>query len=153
MSGEPTSVPQIIRASIYFVPTITKHWSECFTCILFIPHPTLYFSHQGSDSKEFAYNAGDLGLVPGSGRSLEEGMATHSRILAWRIPWTEEPRGLQSMGSKKVGHDWVTNTSLQHYTVISVAYYIPFSDETTCGTQEWRKFPKVTWAVNSTTIL
>ena len=35
---------------------------------------------------------------------LEKGMATHSSILAWRISWTEEPGGLQSMGSKKVGH-------------------------------------------------
>ena len=37
---------------------------------------------------------------------LEEGMATHSSILAWRIPWTEEPGGLQFMGSQRVGHDW-----------------------------------------------
>ena len=36
---------------------------------------------------------------------LEKGMATHSSILAWRIPWTEEPDGLQSMGSQRVGHD------------------------------------------------
>ena len=36
---------------------------------------------------------------------LEEGMAVHSNILAWRIPWTEEPGGLQSMGSQWVGHD------------------------------------------------
>ena len=36
---------------------------------------------------------------------LEEGMATHSSILAWRIPWTEEPGGLQSIGSQKVGHN------------------------------------------------
>ena len=36
---------------------------------------------------------------------LEEGMTTHSSILAWRIPWTEEPGGLQSMGSQRVGHD------------------------------------------------
>ena len=36
---------------------------------------------------------------------LEEGMATHSRILAWRIPWTEEPGGLQSMGLHRIGHD------------------------------------------------
>ena len=36
---------------------------------------------------------------------LEEGMATHSSILAWRIPWTEEPSRLQSMGSQRVGHD------------------------------------------------
>ena len=37
--------------------------------------------------------------------SLEKGMATHSSILAWRIPWTEEPGGLQSMGSQTVGHN------------------------------------------------
>ena len=36
---------------------------------------------------------------------LEKGMATHSSILAWEIPWSEEPGGLQSMGSQKVGHD------------------------------------------------
>ena len=42
---------------------------------------------------------------------LGKGMATHSSILAWRIPWTEERGGLQSMGSQRVGHDWGTNTS------------------------------------------
>ena len=36
---------------------------------------------------------------------LEEEMAIHSSILAWRIPWTKEPRGLQSMGTQRVGHD------------------------------------------------
>ena len=41
---------------------------------------------------------------------LEKGMATLSSILAWRIPWTEEPGELQSLGSQRVGHDWVTNT-------------------------------------------
>ena len=48
---------------------------------------------------------------------LEEGMATHSSILAWRIPWTEEPGGLQSMGSQRVGHNWATkhSTSLQKH--------------------------------------
>ena len=43
---------------------------------------------------------------------LEKEMATHSNILAWRIPWAEEPGRLQSMGSKRVGHDWVTSLSL-----------------------------------------
>ena len=42
---------------------------------------------------------------------LEKGMAIHSNTLAWRIPWTEEPGGLQSMGSQRVGHDWATNTT------------------------------------------
>ena len=41
---------------------------------------------------------------------VEKEMATHSSILAWRIPWTEEPSGLQSMGSQRVGHDWATIT-------------------------------------------
>ena len=39
---------------------------------------------------------------------LEKEMTTHSSILAWRIPWTEKPGGLQSMGSQRVGHDWAT---------------------------------------------
>jgi len=47
----------------------------------------------------------DMLLIPGLGRSLEKEMATHSSTLAWRIPWTEEPGGLQSMGSQRVGHD------------------------------------------------
>ena len=59
----------------------------------------------GSDGKESACNEGDLGLIPGSGRSLEKGMATHSSILSWRIPWTEKPHGLQSTGSQRVRHD------------------------------------------------
>ena len=41
----------------------------------------------------------------GQEEPLEKEMATHSSILAWRIPWTEEPDGLQSMGSQRVGHD------------------------------------------------
>ena len=99
----------------------------------------------GSADKESTCDAGDLGSIPGSGRSAEEGigytlqyswaslvaqlvknppaiqetwvrslgwedpleekMAPHSSILAWRIPWTEEPGGLQPMGSQRVRHD------------------------------------------------
>ena len=51
----------------------------------------------GSDGKEFACNVGDPGSIPGSGGSLEKGMATDSSILAWRIPRREGPGGLQSM--------------------------------------------------------
>ena len=48
----------------------------------------------------------DTGVRPlGQEEPLEEGMATHSSALAWRIPRTEEPVGLQSMGSQRVGHD------------------------------------------------
>ena len=55
----------------------------------------------GSDSKESACNAGDtrgVGLIPGLEDCLEKGMATHSSILAWEIPWTEESGGLQARG-------------------------------------------------------
>ena len=48
----------------------------------------------GSDGKASAYNAGDPGSIPGSGRSPEKEMATHSSILAWKILSTEEPGGL-----------------------------------------------------------
>ena len=44
-------------------------------------------------------------------QSLEKGMATHSSILAWRIPWTEKPGGLQSMGLQRVGNNWATEQS------------------------------------------
>ena len=49
-----------------------------------------------------AGDSGDAGLTPGSGRSPGDEMATHSSILAWKIPWTEEPGGLQSMGHKEL---------------------------------------------------
>ena len=106
----------------------------------------IFMSFPGSsDGKESAYNAGDPGSIPGSGRSPgkqrgyplqyswaslvaqmvknlptmqdtwvqslgqedspEEEMATHSSVLAGKIPWTEGPGGLQSMGSQRVGHD------------------------------------------------
>ena len=55
----------------------------------------------GSDSKESASNAGDLGSIPGLGRFLEEEMATYSSILAWENPWTEKLGGLQSTVRKQ----------------------------------------------------
>ena len=55
----------------------------------------------GSDGKGSACNAGDLGSIPGSGKSPEKEMATHSSTLAWKIPWMEEPGGLQSTGPKE----------------------------------------------------
>jgi len=58
----------------------------------------------GLDSKDFACNAGDLGLIPGLGRSTGEGSGSTYQYSSWRIPWTEEPGGLQPMGSQRVGH-------------------------------------------------
>ena len=65
----------------------------------------------GSEVKASAWNAGDLGSIPGLEDPLEKEMATHSSTLAWRIPWREEPGGLQSMGSQRVRHDWETSLS------------------------------------------
>ena len=59
----------------------------------------------GSVGKESAQNAGDLGSIPGSGRSPGEGNGNPFQYSSWRIPWTEEPGDLQSMGSQRVGHD------------------------------------------------
>ena len=61
--------------------------------------------YSGLDSKESACNAGDLGLIPGLGRSPGEGNGYPLSILAWRIPWTEEPGRLKSMGSQRIRHD------------------------------------------------
>ena len=58
--------------------------------------------------KNLPANAGDIsdaGSFLGQEDPLEKGMATHSSILTWRIPRTQEPGGLQSMGSQRVGHD------------------------------------------------
>ena len=66
--------------------------------------------------KNLPANAGDIrdtGSILGQEDPPEKGMATHSSILAGRIPWTEEPGGLQSMGSQRVRHNWVTNTFTQ----------------------------------------
>ena len=64
----------------------------------------------GSDGKEPTCNAGGPVWPLGWEDPLEKGMATHSSILAWRVPWTEEPGGLQSIGLQRAGHDWVTHT-------------------------------------------
>ena len=58
-------------------------------------------------------NAGDGRTPVRQEGPLEQGMATHSSILAWRIPWTEEPGRLQSMGSQRVGHNW-SNLACTH---------------------------------------
>ena len=66
---------------------------------LLVNTPVLGFP-RGSVGKESSCSVGDLGLIPGLGNPLEEGRATHSSVLAWRIPWT-----VKSMGSQRVRLD------------------------------------------------
>ena len=70
---------------------------------------------------------------------LEKGMATHSSILAWRIPWAEEPGGLQSVGSQRVGHDWATNThTIVNLKGVSRCHYKWDRKWTVYQSLEWR---------------
>ena len=65
-------------------------------------------------------NSGDIGdVVPSLGHEdpLEEGMATHSNILAWIISWTEEPGKLQFMGSQRIGYSWSNLSTAQHFQI------------------------------------
>ena len=65
-----------------------------------LPTPVFLGFPCGLAGKEFTCNTRDLGLIPGLGRPLEKGKATHSSVLAWRIPWI-----VQSMGSQRLRHD------------------------------------------------
>ena len=77
--------------------------------------------------KEYACNAGDANSIPGLGRSPREGMATHSSILAWKIPWTEEPGGLQSKGLQRVRHAWAQDTATQQSSATPLNFkHYPF---------------------------
>ena len=64
-----------------------------------------HITSSGSDSKESACSVRDLGSIPVLGRSAGEGNGYYSSSLVWRIPWTEEPGGLQSIESQRVRHD------------------------------------------------
>ena len=69
---------------------------------------------RGSDGKESACRTGDWVLCLVWEDPLQRGMATQYSISAWRIPWTEEPGRLQSMGLQRVGHDWATKHTHCH---------------------------------------
>ena len=65
--------------------------------------------------KNLPVSAGDTVQSLGLGDSLKEDMATHSSFLVWKIPWTEEPGRLQSMGSQRVGHDLATEHTIKYH--------------------------------------
>ena len=109
----------------------------------------------GSDSKASTCYAGDPGSTPGSGRSPGEGKAAHSIILAWRVPWTEEPGKLQSMGSQRVRHDWATYiqetlpASILTFKILTPPYKSAsvrlLKDETSGYILFWTSFLTASW--------
>ena len=114
---------------IHYIKTIIS--SSLWHCFISLYkgyyHQTLDFPGS-SDGKASAYNVADLGSIHGWEDPLEKEMATHSSTLAWRIPWMEEPGGLKSMASQRVGHDWATSLSLsppdiRWHTSTSFIYY------------------------------
>ena len=76
-------------------------------------HPNSYVGFPGgSVVKNLPANAGNTVRSLGQKDHLEKEMATHSSILAWEIPWTEKPGGLQSVGSQRVRHDLATRQKI-----------------------------------------
>jgi len=73
--------------------------------------------------KNMPANARDVDSSLGQKDLLEKEMATHSSILAWEIPWTERPGGLQPMGSQRVGHDIMTKSKNSNLAFSSLVTY------------------------------
>ena len=98
--SRPFLLIHLIFITLKFLSTINVN-RHLYNIILHLGFPN------GSSGKESACQYRrhrDVGSILGSEDPLEKEMAIHSRILAWRIPWTEEPNGLQSTGSQGVGH-------------------------------------------------
>ena len=109
-------------ANVHLVPT--RNQDLCHQCqlwvklqlalrLLLLTILQLYHLPPASLLQSVTLRASPFDVSPCMGQEdlLETGLATHSSILAWRIPQTEEPGGLQSMGSQRVGQDWATNTT------------------------------------------
>ena len=92
-------------------------------------HMTLFYINLsllgGSDGKESAAMRKTQVWSLDWEDPLEKEMATHSSILAWEVPWTEEPGGLQSMGSQRAGHDWEINI-LHYFFKGPISRYRPY---------------------------
>ena len=127
------------------------------------PHKELDFPG-GSAVKNLPANAGDtgdLGLILGGEDPLEKGMATHPSVLTWRIPWTEEPGGLLSVGSKRVGRDLATEHKLMPQGMHAVIYFDKFRHSFSelffkAEGEQWSKGPLmdvVCFVCNSTEML
>ena len=107
---------------------MNKKYRISLLCDIYV-FPNTFYEYNlgfpgGSDGKESACNEGDLGSIPGLGKSLEKERATHPSILAWRIPWTEKPGRLQSLGLQRVRYDWETFTHTHFLWNIHLIHFI-----------------------------
>ena len=119
---------------ILTLPESSATW-KCSIFLSTLERNTLLISLGGHNNKSRGFpggavvknppvNAGDeenTGSIPGSGRTLEEEMVTHSSILAWEIPWREEPGMLQPMGLQRIRYNWARH----HSTKITANIYWP----------------------------
>ena len=83
-----------------------------FTALVQMPAWHLKFNKSEMDLLICLHPPNQLNFQPSSSQLTEKAMAPNSSTLAWKVPWTEEPGGLQSMGLRRVGHDWATSLSL-----------------------------------------
>ena len=110
-------VPSLLEWHGYYSDMVTIN----LRCQISSPYCFLGFSC-GLAGKDLPADAGDVRIWSlGWEDSLEQEMATHSSILAWELPWTEEPGGLQTIRSQRVGHDWVC---MHTYTISQLVFYI-----------------------------
>ena len=107
-----------------------------------------YYFPGGSDCKASACKVEGLGSIPDQEDSLEKEMATHSSIFAWKIPWVEEPSGLQSTGLQRVGHDWATNIHTQ-----GISHFITLMSDDQYGRNLGRNRPRPNPSAKWVTVL
>ena len=98
------TVHRVTESWTWLVNWALPHLSTC--CLKYIPHLNLFFSIEIWEVCTESLVCLILSVL------MEKAMAPHSSTLAWKIPWREEPGGLQFMGSLRVGHDWATSLSL-----------------------------------------
>ena len=121
-SSKPStqSINQPIDLFVYLIDHRHLSLYNYITSICIYLHLSIYLIIYkgfpgGLNSKESTCSAEDWGSIPGWGRSLRSEMANHTSIFVWRIPWTEKPARLQSVGSQRVERDWATNAFLHIY--------------------------------------
>ena len=115
--------PQILRfwCHIYTVYPLTNFIIVILVLLSFDLHTSIIFTHHHYNiSSLMAQMVQNPSAIWSLGREdpLEKEMATHSSILAWKIPWTEEPGGLQSLGLQRVGHDRVTSAFIFTFIIL-----------------------------------